>query len=111
MSRLVLFLLLVIPAAAAELNVTDITPSFWSYWDKAKDLPRSEQVRLFKKMVAARHPELYNQNVIGYPPEMTLDQVVDEFFSWAPPYLPKARRIAAQLRRGLPHYIRGFQET
>jgi hypothetical protein len=109
--KLALILLLALPAAASELDVVDVTPAFWAYWDKAKDLPRPEQVRLFRTMVADRHPELYNQKVIGYPPSMTLDQVVNEFFDWAPPHLPKARAISAQLRRGLPKYIAQFQKT
>src|SRR4051794_13700807 len=51
--------------APAKFQIIDTMPTYWQFWDAAKDKPAAEQVGLFEKMVVAKYPELYTAKVMN----------------------------------------------
>lgn len=119
--RLALALVLSLPLAAhaaaprATYRVHDLTPTFWAYWDEARDLPAEEQVRLFEERVVARHPDVYTARVLGLDPDVPLRAALRErwpkFLAFVGAQLPLARKLSASVGHELPRYDARFREA
>ncbi|MBF5042051.1 hypothetical protein FGE12_06565 [Aggregicoccus sp. 17bor-14] len=119
-SSLILIALLALPALAAAppkpgYRVHDFTPTFWRYWDEAKDKPQAEQVRLFEERVVRAHPEVYNATVLTLEKDKPLGPQLAERWpramAFVGPHLDVARMLSGRVGKDLPRYDARFRKA
>ena len=121
MRPLVLVLVLAaLPALAAAphkpgYRVHDFTPTFWRYWDEAKDKTPEEQVRLFQQRVVQAHPEVYNATVLTLDKDKPLVehylQAWPKVMAFVGPHLDVARMLSTRVGKDLPRYDARFRKS
>jgi hypothetical protein len=89
------------PPAATECQVTDIMPSFWTFWNEAKSMDVPHRVARFKSLVITPHPELYTREALGLPESMTIDQLLASSLKTIDSLIPAMQAIQAPLRSQL----------
>lgn len=87
-------------AATAECRIEDLTPSFWSFWDEARDKAPAEQVRLFEEVVQKPNSAVYAGILARVP--MPLDELVPRSIERSRPVEGAMRTVSAQLKGELP---------
>ena len=104
-------------AAAAGIEVHDATPVFWQFWDSAEGKPEQERVRLFRKIVVAAHPELYESSVLntsalaGDDTEATADTIVAAYLRDVVPYIPRMKEMSRLIHDDFRSYAVDFKQT
>ncbi len=96
---------------AARCHVVNLMPSFWRFWDAAKDQPQSTQLLLFDEMVVKEHPEVYREGVLSIGsggPDLTTQ--IANFLRSAPADIAVMRKLSDSLG-DLPLYLSGFQSA
>jgi hypothetical protein len=102
-------------AAPAGIEIVDVSPAFWSFWDTAEQRPEVEQVRLFFSMVVAKYPELFSAGVLhrnalaGRADDRQAQQLVAAYLREVRAYVPRMRAISAAVRRDHDAYVAGFR--
>ena len=100
---------------AARCQVVNLMPSFWRFWDAAKDRPPSTQLLLFDEMVVKEHPEVYREGVLSIGsggPDLTTQ--IANFLRGAPADIAAMRKLSEPGRRPalvperLSKSVRGF---
>lgn len=110
------------PAASASAQslasappIIDAMPDFWVFWEKAEGADATTQKKLFKQLVVARRPELYQAKVIGLdasqPYEQALDARLDKYLPLLLPHVAELRRVAGALPQLLREAIVDFRRT
>ena len=92
------------PDSVAGWTTTDVMPDWWTFWDRAADLPRAEQHALFSELVVSRHPALFGEAVLSLDltAPFELAPRVETFLDAVPPLVPTMRRFSDQLDAELP---------
>ena len=97
---------------AARCQVVNLMPSFWRFWDAAKDRPPSTQLLLFDEMVVKEHPEVYREGVLSIGsggPDLTTQ--IANFLRGAPADIAAMRKLSDSLEGDLPLYLSDFQKA
>jgi hypothetical protein len=87
-------------------------PSFWRFWDAAKDQPQSAQLLLFDEMLVKEHPEVYGESVfhiVDNGPDLRTR--IGNFLLAAPANVAAMRKLSDSLEGDLPVYLAGFQKA
>jgi hypothetical protein len=87
-------------------------PSFWRFWDAAKDQPQSMQLLLFDEMVVKEHPEVYREGVLSSGsggPDLTTQ--IANLLRGAPANIAAMRKLSDSLEGDLPLYLSDFQRA
>ena len=96
-------------AAPGACAAADLMPSFWSYWDAAKGLPRDEQVRLFQERVMGSNAAVYAGVFKAVP--KPVPQIVGESLDGMPAIEAGMRALSGRLSEELPRQIARFREA
>ena len=97
---------------AARCQVVNLMPSFWKFWDAAKDQPQSTQLLLFDEMVVKEHPEVYREGVLSIGsggPDLTTQIAI--FLRGTPANIAAMRKLSDSLEGDLPLYLSDFQRA
>jgi hypothetical protein len=112
---LLLFSLPVFATPKPTYTVKDLTPTFWRFWDEARDKPEAEQLRLLRERVVATHPDVYTAGVLNLDTTRPLDEALAQrwprYLSFAGAHLDTARALSASLKRDMPRYEARFRRT
>lgn len=87
-------------------------PLYWEFWDRAQALPQGEQVRLFRDMVVARRPDVYNASVMNLPAGASFEAMLPEIYpkavAWTSPHQDVIRRLSREIESALPGHQAAF---
>jgi hypothetical protein len=90
-------------------------PDFRKFWAQARDKDQATQVKLFQKMVSDPHPEVYNRDVLGGPPDQpfaaTLPGRYPAIQAMVQPKMDLVLRLSRQIGKDLPRYESNFRKT
>lgn len=92
-----------------DCRVTDLMPSFWPYWEAARDAEPADQYRLFNQMLRAPNAELYDSILQGLP--IGPDELVPRAMRLMRPFEPTMRALSGQLAAELPRQLAMFRES
>ncbi|MBF9237001.1 hypothetical protein I2I05_06295 [Hymenobacter sp. BT683] len=96
-------------------SVVDLMPDFRKFWAQARDKDQATQVALFKKLVADPHPEVYNRDVLGGPPDKAFAATLPERYpaiqALVQPKMDLVLRLSQQIGQDLPRYENSFRKT
>ncbi|WP_426061080.1 hypothetical protein [Hymenobacter sp. B1770] len=96
-------------------TVIDLMPDFRKFWAQARDKDQATQVKLFQKMVSDPHPEVYNRDVLGGPPDQTFAATLPGRYpaiqAMVQPKMDLVLRISRQIGKDLPRYEKNFRKT
>lgn len=95
--------------ATTDCRVTDLMPSFWPYWEAARDAEAPDQVRLFTQMLRSPNAEIYDSVLQGLP--ITPDELVPLALRRMRPVEPTVRALSGQLAAELPRQLALFRES
>jgi len=98
--------------AQTALRVTDLMPDFLAFEAQAKNLPQDEQVKLFRKMIVALHPEVFAPQIVplaGENYDAALDRRIGEILPSLPGRLARMRKAHDILAANLPNYLAAFR--
>lgn len=90
-------------AAAAQPNVTDLMPAFWSFWEAAKGKRGAERISLLKEKALAPHKAFYEK-----VPTIPSDKGLGEMLETLEPAIPALRRIDGEFEEQLPRAFGSF---
>ncbi len=93
----------------ADCRVTDLMPSFWPYWEAARDAEPTDQYRLFTQMLGAPNAEVYDSILRGLP--INADELVPRAMRLMRPVEPTVRVLSDQLAADLPRQLALFRES
>lgn len=96
-------------ASGAGCPVTDLMPSFWTYWQIAKNRGAVDQDRLFTEMLRRRHPDVYDAILRGLP--LSQAALIERSMRLMQPVEATVRSLSAQLSEALPRELRAFQRS
>lgn len=103
------------PSRKPTYKLIDLTPDFWQFWAKAEKLSVPDQAKLFREMVADRHPEVYKASVINLDEKKPLDtELSARYATWHELLAPRMsimRRVSGQISTDLPRYETNFQKA
>lgn len=98
--------------AETAARVTDVMPEFLSFEAQAKNLPRGEQVKLFRQMIVARHPEVFQPQIVplsGADYDSALDRRIAEILADLPRREARMRQAHDVLAANLSGYLAAFR--
>lgn len=102
-------------AAPATYHTVNLMPEFWSFYDRAKHLPLEAQGAAFAHTIAARHPELYNRDVIGGDKDIPLARMVTDRYvkvqGMVGTKMDLMRELSDRIGHDLPRYEARFRQS
>ncbi len=98
------------PAVPTQWGIVNVMPAWWTYWEKAEKLPRSQQVALFKSELVSPRPELFVHAIVGRDPTqpLDLDAQITAFLDTVPSLVSTMRQLSDSIERELPAHRRSF---
>ena len=102
-------------AGTAGIEVHDATPAFWKFWDAADGKPEQERIRLFREIVVAANPELYESTVLnksalaGDGRAATADAIVGAYLRDVLPHIPRMKEISRLIHDDFQNYAAEFK--
>lgn len=101
------------PAVVTDWRIIDVMPTWWAYWESARDKPLDEQVALFERDVVAKHPDLFSRQVVGRDPTAKLDLNgrVRTFLADVQPLLAPMKALSAAIESELPAHRQSFMRA
>jgi hypothetical protein len=105
------------PPAPGDLDIVDVSPAFWAFWDATETLPADDRVGLFFSRVVAAYPELFTESVLGKSAltgrvdEPRARHVVELYLAELRPYIARMREISAAIRRDQAAYATDFRRA
>jgi hypothetical protein len=94
-------------SAAAECQIVDLMPPFWSFWDAARDRDAATQVALFQKMLQAPYAAVYDGVLRNI--DIPLSQLVPQSIERAKPSEAVLRRLTTEISAQLPAQLQLFR--
>src|SRR5581483_484518 len=94
--------------AQPAARVTDLMPEFLSFEEQAKNLPQDEQVKLFRQLVVARHPEVFQPQIVplsGADYDAALNRRIAEILADLPGREARMQKAHDILAASLPNYL------
>ena len=98
-----------LPQPTTDCQVTDLMPSFWPYWEAARDAEPADQYRLFTQMLQTPNAELYDSILRGLP--INPDELVPRAMRRMRPFESTVRALSGQLAAELPRQLVLFRES
>lgn len=89
-------------------------PTFFAFWEAAKDLSAAEQGRRFRAEVIARYPEVYAPSVLGLrggDPEALLEQRLSAWLPKLPRLVPRMRELASRFDADVDRAVEHFRSS
>lgn len=103
------------PPGPATYTVVDLMPAFWEFWAQAKDKDETTQVQLFQKLLVARYPEVYNQEVLGGPKDKPFAEALPARYhliqGLVQPKMDIVEKLSRQIGQDMPRYQERFRQT
>jgi hypothetical protein len=97
----------------ADVEMVDLMPLYWQFWDKAQTLPIGDQVQLFRQMVVDRRPEVYNAAVLNVPGGQSLTEALPKLYQegvqWTSPHQEVMRKLTAEIATTMPQHEASFR--
>jgi hypothetical protein len=101
----------------ASLNVVDVMPTFWKFWDSTIQQPDDVRVRAFFDTVVAAYPDLFHHGLIasgaltdlGSVPEV--QKRVSKYLDDVKPYIPAMRCITTNIQQNFSRYVSDLSAT
>ncbi len=97
--------------AETAVRVTDLMPDVLSFQQKAKGLPPDAQVRLFRQLIVARHPEVFQPQIVplsGADYDAALNRRIAEILADLPKREARMQKAHDILAANLPNYLAAF---
>jgi hypothetical protein len=99
----------------AAVETIDLMPLYWRFWERAQSLPVERQAALFRELVVAQRPEIYNADVMQVPGGGSFADAVPAIYpkavAWTSPHEATMRRLSREIGTTLPQQEAAFRRT
>lgn len=98
--------------SSESLRITDVAGEFISFWDKTKNMPDQERVKLFMIEIASKAPDLYENTLFSYCRNVLhadLNKRIAEQLTTFPMIRNRYEQVYAELSKSMTHYLNRFK--
>lgn len=97
-------------------EIIDLMPDFWRFYTSSKDVNVQEQARLFKEIVAEKHPEVYAAKVIWLDETKPYDEaLMARYIAWSErctiEQINIMKRMSDSIAKNMAEYEEKFSVT